>query len=130
MAKKIKQTASAASGGVPAEDLKRVVKEFHRQTAQAAEYNGRAGQAIKTIIDNHNLDRKAFRFALGLSKMEETKRQATLRALIDYAHKLEMFDAVDAFDDIVSRMEQISEEIRSRSDKPGKTDSVVSAVLN
>jgi hypothetical protein len=130
MARKIKETAkTAAKGSVPAEELKRIVKEHQRQTATAQEYNGRAGQAIKTFIDNFSVDRKAFRFVLGLSKMEETKRQATLRQVIDLAHKLEMFDAVDAFDDVVATMESICEEIRARADEPRKADSVVSAVL-
>lgn len=130
MAKKIKEAAGkTASGGVPAEELKRVVKEHQRQTAQASEYNGRAGQAIKTFVDNHSVDRRAFRFILGLAKMEEVKRQATLRQVVDLAHKLEMFDAVDAFDDVVATMEAICEEIRGRSDKPRQADSVVSSVL-
>jgi len=130
MAKKIKETVkAAASGGIPAEELKRVVKEHQRQTSQASEYNGRAGQAIKTAIDRHNLNQKAFRSALGNDKMEETKRQDYLRSFLEYSFKLGHFDAVDAFDDVLTYMQNIIDETRARADGPRKADSVVSAVL-
>lgn len=129
MAKKMKSDASA-SKSIAAEDLKRVVKEYEHQSANASEYAGHAGQVIKNAIENHNLDRKALRFVLGLNKMEEVKRQATIRALIEYAHKLDMFAAVDAFDDIVDTMEAICKEVKDRVDKPGNSDPVVAQFLN
>lgn len=129
MVKKMK-AANAGSKGITADDLKRVVKEFAHQSASASEYAGHAGQVIKTAIDQHNLDRKALRFTLGLSKMEEVKRQATIRALIEYAHKLDMFAAVDAFDDLIDTMETICADVRSRSEKPRKADPVVAQFMN
>lgn len=128
MAKKAKKT-EAAKGSVPAEELKRVIKEFGRQSASASEYAGHAGQVVKTAVDRYNLDRKAFRFILGLSKMEETKRQATLRGLLEYAHKLEMFAAVDAFDDVIDTMENIISEVKESAGKPRAIDPIVSAVI-
>lgn len=129
MAKKAKKT-QAASGAVPAEELKRVIKEFARQSASASEYAGHAGQVIKTAVDRYNLDRKAFRFILALSKMEETKRQATLRGLLEYADKLEMFDQISLMDDIIDTMESIVERARSNEGRPSKVDPVVLAVVN
>lgn len=129
MAKKMKAT-KASQGSISSDELKRVVTEFQRQSANASEYAGHAGQVIKTAVDRHNLERKALRFVLGLSKMEEAKRQATIRSMMEYAHKLDMFAAVDAFDDLIDTMETICSEVRSRTDKPAKTDSVVTALLN
>lgn len=124
-----KPKTAPVKGELPTEELQRVVKEYERQTASASEYSGRAGQAIKSLIDRYNVNPKAFRFILTLSRMEETKRQATLRGLIELAYKLGMFDAVDAFDDIVSKMEAICEEIRERADKPRATDPIVSSLV-
>lgn len=129
MAKNIKKTASGEFRGISAEELKRVVKEHKRQADNASEYAGHAGQVIKTAVEKHNLDLKALRFAIGLSKMDEAKRQGIIRAFIDYANKLDFFSATDAFDDVVAEMEAICKEIRERADKPRKADPVVSAVL-
>lgn len=129
MAKKMKPQ-DAVSKSISAVDLKRVVKEFQHQSANASEYAGHAGQVIKTAVDQYNLERKALRFVLGIAKMEPAKRQATLRSTIEYAHKLDMFADVDAFDDILSLMDTICEEVRERVDKPKKADPVVSAFIN
>ncbi|QDC00370.1 hypothetical protein [Mesorhizobium sp. 8] len=124
-----KADAAPSTSEISAEDLKRVVKEYGKQVANAAEYQGLAGQAIKTAIERHNLDRKAFRFTLGLSKMEEQKRQATLRGLLEYCHKMGFFDQTDAFDDIVDRMETIAAEIREGAGEPAKQDGVVAHLV-
>lgn len=130
MAKRMKK-ADASSGNkeIDAQDLQRVVKEYSKQVANASEYQGLAGQAIKTAIERHNLDRKAFRFILGLSKMEEQKRQTTLRGLLEYAHKMDFFAQTDAFDDVVDRMETIASEVRDRGDAPRKADPVVAHLV-
>lgn len=118
----------APSTEISADALKAVVKEFQKHSAEASEAAGVAGQAIKNAIDRHNLDRKAFRFALGLAKADPAKRQTTLRSLIEYAHKLDMFADVDAFDDVLSRMEEIVDEVRGRTER--KADPIVAATVN
>lgn len=132
MARKLSAKAEKAKpeGGIPADELKRVVKEYQRQAAHASEYSGLAGQAVKTAIDRFSIDRKALRFVLGLSKMEEVKRQATIRQTIELAHKLDFFASVDAFDDVIDTMEAIVSEIRNRGSAPRGVDPVVSAALN
>lgn len=130
MAKNIKKTASGEFRSISAEELQRVVKEHKRQADHASEYAGNAGQVVKAAVDKHNLEVKALRFVIGLSKMDEAKRQAVIRAFIDYAYKLEFFAATDAFDDIVEEMEKICDEVRARADKPRAVDPVVAATIN
>lgn len=127
MAKRAKKT-QPANANVPAEELQRVIKEFARQSASATEYAGHAGQVVKSAVERYNLDRKAFRFILGLSKMEETKRQATLRGVLEYSHKLEMFASVDAFDDLIDTMETIISEVKEMAGKARPIDPAISAL--
>lgn len=130
MAKRMKKAdAQPTSGEISADELKRVIKEYGKQVANAAEYQGLAGQAIKTAIERHSLDRKAFRFVLGMSKMEEQKRQATLRQVIELTFKAGFFDQTDAFDDVLDRMEAIIDVVRSRSGNRPAQDGVVAHLV-
>jgi len=113
--KKSTAPASAAKDdGIAQAALKKLVKDVAREKAKASEHNGNAGQHIKKAIEKHGLEKKGLAFVLGLEKMEETKRQGALRGVIEYAHKLGMFDEVDAFDDMGERFKGISEEIFAR----------------
>lgn len=136
MAKKLNKSAEAAKK-VDAAELKRIVAEHQRQASMASEASGRAGQAIKTAVERHNLNTKALRVVLGLAKAEETKRQDFLRSLLEYAHKLEFFNSVDAFDDIKDTMQAIladicGEEGEGQAEKPSrrKADPIVSSLVN
>lgn len=104
-AKKADVTSSKSS--ITAEELRRVVNQFMTEAAEASEHNGAAGSIVKNALDRHGMDRKAFRFILGLAKMETTKRQATLRGVIELADKMGYFDDVDMFDDVISTMANI-----------------------
>ncbi|MEW5421922.1 hypothetical protein [Amorphus sp. 3PC139-8] len=131
MARKAK-AKQAESGAIDATTLQKAVAEYNQEKATASEHQGLAGQAIKQVAEEYHLDMKAFRFVLGLSRMEETKRQAVLRGLIDLADKMEFFASVDAFDDLVSIMETICERARSAetSEAAPKPDDVVSHLIN
>lgn len=128
MAKKTK-SAPVDARGIPAEDLQRAVKEHIKQAKEASEYSGRAGQALKTYIERHNLNVKALRTAITASKMEEAKRQDFLRSLVDYAYKLGFFDQIDAFSDMLADFKTIIEEVESRGDRPTKVDPIVAATV-
>lgn len=131
MARKMnKKTAAQERTIVEADELKRIVKEYERQAAHASEYAGHAGNVVKQAVERYHLDRKAIRFVLGLAKMEETKRQATLRAVMEYAHKLDMFASVDAFDDVIDTMETIVSEARGNEGRTRPADPIVSSLVN
>jgi uncharacterized protein (UPF0335 family) len=100
--------------GIPKKKLDALFKNVEKAKAEGSAANGEAGQLIKQAMDDLGLDRKAFNFVLGLRKSEETKRQGTLRGLIEYAHKAGMFDQVDAFDDLGTRLEEIAADIKKR----------------
>ncbi len=130
MAKRMKKAdATPGNNEITSGDLQRVVKEYQKQAANASEYQGLAGQAIKTAIERHNLDRKAFRFTLGLSKMEDQKRLTTLRGLLEYCHKMDFFAQADAFDDIADLLETIAAEVRSNGGATTKQDGVIAHLV-
>lgn len=110
---------------VAAKDLKKTVASIQADKAKASEYNGAAGQTQKQFMKQHGLDRAAFNMVLKLDKQEPQNQQATLRGIIEYAHKMGMFDAVDAFDDMATRMAEISKEIEARRHNQKDVDNVV-----
>ena len=112
-------------GGIKASVLQKIVTSIKADKAKASEFNGSAGQTTKKALADHGLDRKAFQFVLGLEKQESQNQQATLRGVIEYAHKMGMFDEVDAFDDIVTRMAEIAAEVQARRHNGKPVDSVV-----
>jgi uncharacterized protein (UPF0335 family) len=111
--------------GVKASALQKIVKSIQTDKAKASEFNGSAGQTTKKALADHGLDRKAFQFVLGLEKQDTQNQQATLRGVIEYAHKMGMFDEVDAFDDMATRMAEIAAEVQARRHNGKPVDSVV-----
>ncbi len=113
MAKKLKADEGKKQFGVSADDLKRVVADITKHKERASENNGLAGQSTKNAIDRYGLDRAALGVIMKLGRSEISKQQCTLRAIIDYADKMGMFDQIDAFDDMIPTLRQIVE----RADK-------------
>lgn len=119
MAEQLKPADKKASG-IAATDLKRVVKDILRHKAAASDNSGLAGQATKQAIEQYSLDRKALSTVVSLSKQEPAQAQGTLRAMLDYSDKLGLFDAVDAFDDLIPIMERIVQRAKNVSPPHGK----------
>lgn len=113
------------SAGVPKSKLKSTISSIQADKATASEYNGSAGKTQQQFMKEHGLDRTAFNLVLKLDKQEPQKQQATLRGIIEYAHKIGMFDDVDAFDDMATRMAEISAEIIDRRHNQKGADKVV-----
>ncbi|SOC37057.1 hypothetical protein SAMN05892877_103401 [Rhizobium subbaraonis] len=124
-----KKSIVTTTSEISKEEIKRVLRDYQSNAADAVEAAGAAGQVVKSAIERHNLNRKALRFTLGLAKMDPAKRQTTLRCLLEYAHKLDMFSDTDAFDDILDRMENIVTEVRERGGARS-ADPVVSQTVN
>ena len=116
---------SKASAGVPPTKLKAAFSSIHADKAKASEFNGAAGKTQQQFMKEHKLDRSAFNLVLKLDKQEPQNQQITLRGIIEYAHKMGMFDEVDAFDDMATRMAEISKEIMDRRHNGKAPDSVV-----
>ena len=112
MAKKLKEVRP-----LKADDLKKGIEEINRQGTLASEYAGSKGKVTRDLIDRYGLDRRALSFVVGLAKADEQKRQASLRAVIDYAAKLEFFDQMDAFDDVIDTLAEIVEKARGNADE-------------
>lgn len=133
MAKRPKKAdVTSSKSSISSEELRRVVNNFMSETAEASEHNGAAGSIVKNALDRHGIDRKAFRFILGLAKAEATKRQATIRGVIELAEKMGYFEDVDMFDDIISTMSNIVEGKRpseaSASKKPARSAPTLATV--
>ncbi len=129
MAKKMKPADAAASRGVAAVDLKRVVKDINRHRENASENAGLAGQATKQAIEQYNLDRPALSAIVRLSRAEPSKQQSTLRGIIEYADKLGMFDSIDLFDDLTPTLEGIVARARESEGAGGKADPVMKSLV-
>ena len=114
-----------ASAGVPKAKLKSAISSIQADKSKASEYNGSAGKTQQQFMKEHGLDRTAFNLVLKLDKAEPQNQQATLRGVIEYAHKMGMFDEIDAFDDIVTRMKEIAAEVEARRHNQTEPDNVV-----
>lgn len=119
-----------ASAGVPKAKLKSTISSIQADKAKASEYNGSAGKTQQQFMKEHGLDRTAFNLVLKLDKAEPQNQQATLRGVIEYAHKMGMFDEIDAFDDIVTRMKEIAAEVEARRHNQAEPDNVVGIATN
>lgn len=123
MAENLKKT-----NGIEKTALTALVKKIEGAKSKASEFNGTAGQLTSDAVENKNVNKKALGLMLQLRKKEDGDCQAILRNIIDYAHKLGMFDAVDAFDDLIERMEEIVAEVRARAHNGKEVDSVVTSL--
>ena len=63
------------------------------------EARGELGAAVKDAEETHGINRKAFKLAMSLSRMDESKRSDFLRSLDDYRAKLELNPLPDMFAD-------------------------------
>lgn len=120
MAESVKKTNS-----VEKSDLVSLVTKIEAAKKKASEFNGTAGQLTSNATEHKNVNKKALGLMLQLRKKEDADCQAILRNIIDYAHKLSMFDNVDAFDDLIDRMEEIVAEVRARAHNGKEVDDVV-----
>lgn len=117
--------AKTTSAGVKKTDLKKAVSSILGDKAKASEFNGAAGATQQKFMKDNGLDRTALNLVLKLEKQEPSQQQGTLRGIIELAHKMEMFDDVDAFDDMATRMAEISAEIMARRHNGKEPDNVV-----
>lgn len=129
MAAKLKAADAAKAKGVAAADLKRVVKDIIRLGNNARENSGLAGQATKQAIDQYALDRAALNLACKLSRQEVPKAQATLRHIMEYCDKLELFATIDMFDDIIPTLEGIIERARAKEGKKEAPEPAAKSLL-
>lgn len=112
MAKKMKAADAAKPTRISREDYRKAFDSVSHARSNAKEYAGVAGQTVKTFVERHNLNRKAFNFATSLANMEEAKRADVVRSLIWYLFCGGVFDQLDMFDPIVDDLEKIVDTIR------------------
>lgn len=130
MAKRVKHTSVPEKPkGVAPDEFQRIIAEINRQKSLASEYNGAGGKLTRDAIANHSLDRKAFGVVTSLAKVDEQKRQATVRALFEYVEKAGFLDQLDAFNDVTDMLAAIVERARARIPNR-ENDGTVAAVLN
>lgn len=123
MAREVKEKKSET--GIAREDLRRVLAEATRQKRNASEYSGLHGKVVANAVEQYGIEKTAFTFTRRLSEMEEGKRQAIIRSLLDYGHKAGFFDQLDLFDETVVLLETIAAEIKGRRHNQGGADSKV-----
>lgn len=120
MAKKLKPEETR---GVSPGDLKRVINDINRHRENASENSGLAGQAVKQGVEQYSLDRPALMTIVRLSRAEAAKQQSTLRAIVEYAEKMGMFDQIDMFSDLIPTLKGIVQRAENQTapENLGKT---------
>ena len=121
MAEKLQPKTKA----VTAAGIKKAVAAIQADKDKASEFNGAAGKTQQQFMKEHGLDRTAFNFVMKLNKMEVIHQQGTLRGVIEYAHKMGMFDEVDAFDDMIALMRKIADEVEKRRHNAKPVDPII-----
>ncbi|MEE7478448.1 hypothetical protein [Methylobacterium hispanicum] len=96
MAKKL---TSEKTTGIHPEVLKSLISKCDGMKADMDEARGELGAAVKDAEEVHGINRKAFKLALSLTRMEQDKRDDFLRSLDDYREKLDLNPQPDLFAD-------------------------------
>jgi hypothetical protein len=112
MARKAKDAEGRKS--ISAEELHRVLKEAIKHKKAAAEENGSHGNVIAKAVERFGLERKSLTWTRQLTEMDDGKRQGIIRQAFDLWNKMEFFDQIDAFDDLIPLMEEIVAEAKKR----------------
>lgn len=129
MAKKMKASDAKASKRISREDYARAMDSVAHARSNAKEYAGVAGQTVKTFVDRHNLNRKAFNFATSLANMETAKRDDVIRSLIWYLYCGDCFNSLDMFDPIADDLEAILAKIRENDTSTRTADATTVAAI-
>lgn len=106
MAKRAKLNQAPKEAITP-ERFREVVAELVEAKAKASEASGSVGKMTSQAVDTYGLEKNAFTFVRKLMGMETAKRQAAIRATIDYADKAGMLAQKDAFNDVLGLMAEI-----------------------
>jgi hypothetical protein len=80
-------------------ELRALFDSANAQAAKAAEFNAEHGNIIRSGLERFGVDRTAFAIARKLDRMEESRREGTLRDLLRVCGTLGHFDQRSAFDD-------------------------------
>jgi aconitase B len=92
--------------GITPEQLKRTLHDASLQRDKAAEATAEQASIMRAAIEQHGLDKTALTFSRRLETFEASKRNATIRAALEYWAKLGYFDQRDAFDDMLEMIQQ------------------------
>lgn len=98
MAEKL-NAAGKKKDGIRADVLRALINKCDEMRSDMDEARGELGSAVKDAEETHGINRKAFKLAMSLMRMEETKRSDFLRSLDDYRAKLELNPLPDMFEE-------------------------------
>lgn len=112
MAREVKEELEPT--GIDAADLNRVLREAIRQKRLASEASGLHGKIVSNAAQQYGIERTAFSLTRRLLELEPDRRQAIMRAMLDYWHKAELFSSIDLFDEMGVTLETILNDIRLR----------------
>jgi hypothetical protein len=97
MAKTIKRDGNSR---MDAGELRALLDSASEQAAKAAEFTAEHGNILRNGLERFGVDRTAFTLARKLYKMEESRREGTLRDFIRLCGLLGFFDQRSAFEDV------------------------------
>ncbi|MGW9822266.1 uncharacterized protein (UPF0335 family) [Methylorubrum extorquens] len=94
-----KLSTAGKKDGIRADVLRALINKCDEMRSDMDEARGELGAAVKDAEETHGINRKAFKLAMSLSRMDESKRSDFLRSLDDYRAKLELNPLPDMFAD-------------------------------
>ncbi|GEL44264.1 hypothetical protein MEX01_48550 [Methylorubrum extorquens] len=94
-----KLNTAGKKDGIRADVLRALINKCDEMRSDMDEARGELGSAVKDAEETHGINRKAFKLAMSLMRMEETKRSDFLRSLDDYRAKLELNPLPDMFEE-------------------------------
>lgn len=99
--------------------LAEAIAEIDRQKELGAEYVENAKSVLTQFVENNpDYSKRVVNTLRRWKKDEDQQRIGEIRALLRGARELEMFAQVDAFDDLLPLLRELSEELDSRSPPP------------
>ncbi|MGA0615910.1 hypothetical protein [Paracoccus sp. KR1-242] len=102
---------SGGDASFDAASFKKHIKSVNAAKAKATEFNGEAGALTKEFVEKRNYDKSAFTFISRLARKETADAQATVAAVVTYAHAMGFFDSSDMFQDHTKAMREILDKI-------------------
>ena len=104
MAKKIKRDDNSR---IDPGELRALFESASEQAAKAAEFTAEHGNILRNGLERFGVDRTAFTLARKLYKMEESRREGTLRDLLKLCGILGFFDQRSAFEDVYQQLAEL-----------------------
>ncbi|MDF3606530.1 hypothetical protein PE067_10500 [Paracoccus sp. DMF-8] len=111
-------SSAKLDNGFDPKKTKAAIEKIMAAREKASTATGRSGAAVKALIEDHGLNKKAAGMITSVLKKDPDEVRATVGAFVLYAYAMGAFDQSDLFDDHIKIMRQVVDAVDDG--KPGK----------